>query len=86
MAVKSCAVAWTQGGNAFTCGSARRRCWPRPRRQQRHPERPASLAAGKSDNLAISFTLPTAADNAFQGKSADLSLVFTATQRTAGVR
>jgi hypothetical protein len=34
----------------------------------------------------VSFTLPTSADNAFQGKSAALSLVFTGTQRTAGAR
>ena len=47
---------------------------------------PASLAAGGVDNLIFSISLPTTADNTFQGKSATLSLTFTGVQRTGTAR
>ena len=40
----------------------------------------------KTSDLRLRFTLPTEADNTFQGKSADLSLAFTAHQRVAEAR
>jgi hypothetical protein len=43
---------------------------------------PASLTAGATDFLTFTVSLPTTADNTFQGKTAALSLTFTATQRT----
>ena len=42
----------------------------------------SSLTAGASDNLKATFELPAAADNTVQGQSSDLSVTFTATQRT----
>lgn len=83
LAVKSCAVAWTQSGNAFTCSSGEKTLLSGPAVINGQLYAPASLVAGKSDNVAISYTLPTAAGNEFQGKAAAFSLTFTATQRTA---
>jgi hypothetical protein len=84
LSVKSCAVAWTQSGNAFTCSSGEKTLLaPVPAVNNGTLNAPASLVAGKSDNLAITYALPVAADNQFQGKQAAFSLTFTATQRTA---
>ncbi|MGY2127344.1 TasA family protein [Blastococcus sp. SYSU DS0617] len=83
LAVKSCAVAWTQSGNSFTCASGEKTLAAGPAVLNLSLNGPASLVAGQSDNVAISYTLPTAAGNEFQGKQAALSLTFTATQRTA---
>ena len=49
-------------------------------------DNPASLNPGGTDYLAITISLPTSADNTFQGKSAALSLTFTGTQRTGTAR
>lgn len=87
LSVRSCPVAWTQTGNAFTCASGERTLLSSgPAVTTQTLNAPASLAAGQSDNIAITYSLPTGADNAFQGKSADLKLVFTATQRAATTR
>ena len=84
LSVKSCAVAWTQSGNSFTCGSGEKTLLAPGAAVKTAPlNAPASLAAGQSDNLAISYALPLAAGNEFQGKQAAFSLTFTATQRTA---
>jgi hypothetical protein len=47
---------------------------------------PASLNPGNTDYLTFSISLPSSADNSFQGKSAALSLTFTGTQRTGAAR
>ncbi len=84
LSVKSCPVAWTQSGNSFTCASGEKTLLSSgPAVSTGTLNAPASLAAGKSDNLAITYALPTAAGNEFQGKQAAFSLTFTATQRTA---
>jgi spore coat-associated protein N len=41
-----------------------------------------SVAANKTDNLRVTLTLPTGADNAFQAKSSTIDLSFTGTQRS----
>ncbi|WP_156135029.1 hypothetical protein [Arthrobacter sp. L77] len=43
----------------------------------------ASMTSAKADNLRITAALPTAADNAFQGRSRTVDFSFTATQRAA---
>lgn len=84
LAVKSCPVAWTQSGNSFTCASGEKTLLTSgPAVTNGALDAPASLVAGKSDNLAISYSLPNSAGNEFQGKQAAFSLTFTATQRTA---
>ena len=42
-----------------------------------------STTAGATDNLRVTMSLPTAADNAFQNKSSVVSFAFTGTQRTS---
>jgi hypothetical protein len=83
LAVKSCAVAWTQSGTSFTCASGEKTLLSGSAVRSSDLTAPASLVAGGSDNLAITYSLPTAAGNEFQGKQAAFSLTFTATQRTA---
>lgn len=84
LSVRSCAVAWTQSGNAFTCASGEKTLLaPVAAVNNGTLNAPASLVAGQSDNLAISYGLPVSAGNEFQGKKAAFSLTFTATQRTA---
>jgi hypothetical protein len=84
LSVRSCAVAWTQSGNGFTCASGEKTLLaPVAAVNNGTLTAPASLVAGQSDNLAISYGLPVSAGNEFQGKKAAFSLTFTATQRTA---
>jgi hypothetical protein len=90
IAVKSCAVAWTQGGTAsaptYTCSSGERVLGSGPAVSSIALNNPASLTAGATDYLTFAISLPQTADNTFQGKSAALSLTFTATQRTGTAR
>jgi hypothetical protein len=90
LSVKSCSVPWTQGGTAtaatYTCGATERLLGNGPAVGNIVLSSPASLAAGSTDHLTFSVSLPGSADNTFQGKSAALSLVFTGTQRTGTAR
>jgi hypothetical protein len=93
LSVKGCTVAWTQGGTptapTYTCSGTERTVLTSPIASAGSSvplTSPASLAAGGVDNLVFSISLPTAADNTFQGKSATLSLTFTGVQRTGTVR
>ena len=90
LAVKSCSVPWTQGGTAqaptYTCSGTERSLGSGPAVSTMVLSNPASLVAGATDYLTFAISLPAAADNSFQGKSAALSLVFTGTQRTGTAR
>ena len=90
LAVKSCSVAWTQGGTAqaptYTCSGTERVLASGPAVSNYTLSNPASLVAGQTDYLTFQISLPTSADNTFQGKSAALSLTFTGTQRTGTAR
>jgi len=86
LAVKSCSVAWTQGGTAsaptYTCSGTQSALVSSPAVSTSTLNGLASMNAGGVDHLIFSVSLPTSADNTFQGKSASLSLTFTGTQRT----
>jgi len=90
LAVKSCSVAWTQGGTAlaptYACSGTERLLASGPAVSNLTLNNPGSLAAGTMDYLTFAISLPATADNTFQGKSAALSLVFTGTQRTGTAR
>jgi hypothetical protein len=90
LAVKSCSVAWTQGGTAqaptYTCTGTERLLGNGPAVTNLTLSNPASLVAGQTDYLTFAVSLPTSADNTFQGKTAALSLTFTGTQRAAAAR
>lgn len=90
LAVKSCSVPYTQGGTAsaatYTCSGTERLLAQGPAVGSYQLSSPASLTAGATDYLTFAISLPTSADNTFQGKSAALSLTFTGTQRTGTAR
>jgi hypothetical protein len=90
LTVKACGVAWTQGGTVdaptYTCASGERTLSTGAAAGNHILSNPASLAAGATDHLTFSVSLPGSADNSFQNKSAKLSLTFTGSQRTGSAR
>ncbi|MBW8766635.1 MAG: hypothetical protein JF630_10560 [Geodermatophilales bacterium] len=90
LAVKSCSVPWTQGGSAtaatFTCSGTQRSLGSGAVAASLTLDNPASLNPGNTDYLTFSISLPSSADNSFQGKTAALSLTFMGTQRTGTAR
>jgi hypothetical protein len=90
LAVKSCSVAWTQGGTAsaptYTCAGTATALVTAPAVGNFLINGLASMNPGGVDHLIFSISLPTSADNTFQGQSASLSLTFTGTQATGSAR
>ena len=90
MTVKSCPVAWTQGGTAqaptYTCSGTATTLGTGPVISTLQLKGANSLAAGGTDYLTFAVSLPTTADNSFQGKSSALTLTFTGTQRAAAAK
>jgi hypothetical protein len=90
LTVKKCSVAWTQGGTAqaptYTCSGTESLVGSGPVVSTMNLAGAAALNAGGTDHLTFSISLPTTADNTFQGKTASLSLTFTGTQRTGTAR
>jgi hypothetical protein len=89
LALRSCSVAWTQATPAptYTCaGTERAATTPGAAVGNRTLDTPASLTPGGTDHLLVTLTLPTTADNTFQGKSASLNLTFTGVQRAGTAR
>jgi hypothetical protein len=83
LALKSCAVAWSATN---TCASGETLLSTGPVVGTRTLVNPAALNPGATDYLAFTVSLPTTADNSFQGRTAMLSLTFTGTQRTGTAR
>ena len=90
LSVRSCSVAWTQGGTAsaptYTCGGTERSLVGGPAVVNSELSNPASLAPGGVDRLVFTVSLPTTAGNDFQGKTAGLSIGFTGVQRSGTTR
>ena len=90
LAVKKCSVPYTQGGTAsaatYTCSGTETVLASGPAVSNYSLSGVSALNAGGTDYLTFSISLPTSADNTFQGKSAALSLTFTGTQRTGTAR
>ncbi len=90
LTVKKCSVPWTQGGTTaaptYSCTGTQSTILSGPAVTTAALSNPASLTAGGTDYLTFTVSLPTSADNSFQGKSASLSLVFTGTQRAGQAR
>ena len=84
--VRSCDVAWTESGNTYTCASGEKVLGSGPVMANVDLAGSAALAAQGTDHLAYTISLPTTADNTFQGQSAALSLTFTGTQLTGTAR
>lgn len=82
--VESCATAWTGSAGSYACsGGATTVINSSPIVGSRNLGSLASLAKGGSDNLKITATLPTGADNTFQGLASTIKFDFNATQRAA---
>jgi hypothetical protein len=90
LTVKSCPVAWTQGGTAaaptYTCSGTATTVGSGPVIGNTTLPGVNSLSAGGTDYLTFSVSLPNAASNAFQGLSAPLTLTFTGVQATGSAR
>ncbi|MDP5182289.1 TasA family protein [Blastococcus sp. BMG 814] len=88
LTLKSCPVAWTQGSTAstWTCAGGETTLGSGAVLAPIALGAVNSLNVGGTDHLAFSISLPTTADNAFQGKTAALTLTFTGTQRSGTAR
>jgi hypothetical protein len=83
LALKSCAVAWSATN---TCASGETLLSTGPVVGSRTLVNPAALNPGATDYLAFTVSLPTTADNNFQGRTATINLTFTGTQRSGTAR
>jgi hypothetical protein len=90
LAVKSCSVPWTEGGTptapTYTCAGTERVMNAGPVLANMTLNTPLALTPGGTDYLTFAISLPAAADNTFQNKTAALNLTFTGTQRTGTAR
>jgi predicted ribosomally synthesized peptide with SipW-like signal peptide len=89
VAIDKCSQAWTESGSApaftYTCGgtSASVLAERAVIGSNVALSNLSSLAAGQTDHLRVTLTLPAGAPNAMQGLSSQLTYTFTGTQRTA---
>jgi hypothetical protein len=84
LAIDSCPVAWSASN---TCsGTTSVVLAPVAARDAATLTNLSSLAAGRTDHLLVTLSLPAAAGNDLQGKSSTLTLTFTGTQQTGTSR
>jgi hypothetical protein len=86
LAVRSCPVAWTQAGSAYTCGGTTSTLYSGAALTSSALPGAASLDARGVDHLLLTLSLPTTAGNGFEGLSSTLNLTFTGVQRTGAAR
>ncbi|WNV76727.1 TasA family protein [Geodermatophilus sp. DSM 44513] len=87
LALASCTVPWTEAaGPTYTCTGTQTAISTGRVVSSRPITGAASLEPDGTDHLLVTLGLPTTAGNAFQDKSATLSLTFTAVQRAATTR
>ena len=91
MVVDMCSVPWTESGTSpaytYSCsGTSSTVVATRPVIGGNLAMAGVALAAGSTSHLRVTLTLPTAADNTFQGKSSVISFAFTGTQRAGTSR
>jgi hypothetical protein len=85
--IEKCSTAWTEAGTApaytYTCSGTKTTVLAQ------QPVVGANMALnglsaltnGQNDNLVVTLSLPSAADNSFQGKTSVINFAFTGTQR-----
>ena len=91
LAVASCTVPWTQAttataGPTYTCPGTTKALGTGAAVGTRTLDAPAVLTPGGAEHLLLTLSLPTSADNAFQGKTSTLALTFSGVQRAATTR
>ncbi|MCU1633455.1 MAG: hypothetical protein JWM61_2107 [Micrococcaceae bacterium] len=90
--VDACTEPWTEAGTApaytYTCtGTTTSVLSTRPILGTDYAlTNLQSIVSAKTDNLRVTATLPTTADNTFQGLTGSVNFAFTATQRAAASR
>jgi hypothetical protein len=82
--VRSCSVPWS--ADSSCAGAERTVLAAGPVIREAPLDRPASLAAGGSDHLALTVSLPEPAGNEFAGRSSALEFTFSAVQRPGTAR
>jgi spore coat-associated protein N len=87
LAVSSCPVTWTEstanGVTTYSCSSSTSLAdSPAVGTTKFTAGSLASVNPKSTDHLLLTLSLPTSADNSFQGKSSTLSITFTGSQRT----
>ncbi|WP_415857039.1 TasA family protein [Sinomonas sp. G460-2] len=88
LVIDSCSVPWTEAGTApaytYTCSGTSTSVLASQAVIGSNVDLAslASVTAGRADNLRVTLTLPTTADNTFQGISSTVSFSFTGTQRS----
>ena len=90
LSVTSCSLTWTEsvvdGVATYTCSGVTTPVASGPAVTDVAFADAASLAPHGTDHLVVTLSLPTTADNAFQGKTSALALSFTGTQQTGTAR
>jgi hypothetical protein len=90
LTVRSCPVAWTQGGTAsaptYTCSDTASTLYSGRAVMDAALPGVASLQPGGVDHLVFSLSLPTSAGSTFQDESVTLGLTFTGVQRGGTAR
>ena len=88
LTLKSCTTPWTAATTAptYTCGGTEKTHITGAAVGTRALDAPASLTPGGTDHLLVTLSLPTTADNTFQGKTSTLALTFSGVQRAATAR
>ncbi len=90
LTLKSCSVAYTQNGTTaptYTCSGTEKTVYSGPAVQTNSVLSGLnSTAAGGTDNLVFTVSLPTSAGNTFQNLSAPLSITFTGVQRNGSAQ
>jgi spore coat-associated protein N len=88
LTIDTCSVPWTEAGTApaytYTCSGTTNSVLASRAviGTDLSLTNLTSVAANKTDNLRVTLTLPTGADNTFQAKSSTIDLSFTGTQRS----
>ena len=87
--IDSCSGAWTAVGPTtaptYTCGGTTSVVLAdQAVIGANTPISTTAITHGVTDNLRVTLTLPTTADNTFQGASSTINFAFTGSQRTAG--
>ena len=88
LAIDTCSVPWTEAGAApaytYTCSGTTNSVLASRAviGTDLSLTNLTSVAANKTDNLRVTLTLPTGADNGFQAKTSTIDLSFTGTQRS----
>ena len=88
LSVETCSVAWTSGAGAPTCSGTSRLYFTQPIVVNNVAlTASAALAAGATDHLKLTATLPSSASgDAFEGATSNLNFQFTGTQKAGGAR